>query len=224
VGKRMFDITVGTVLLVILAPIIALCALGVAISLRARPFFVQERIGYRGAPFRLIKLRTLPSTAPRFADKYAISEIDLPWFPRLLRRLHLDELPQLLMVVTGTMSLVGPRPEMACLNDKLPADIRADRARFRPGCTGLWQVSRDADKLIAEAPEYDTFYGRHAGMRLDAFILVRTVLMSVAPNLRVTLDDVPIWCLPEAPRAALGTATTAGLNSSTAAPSTAKAA
>src|SRR6476646_6994586 len=109
----------------------------------------------------MLKLRTLPPDAPRYADKYTIAEIPLPWLPRTLRALHIDELPQLFLVAIGRMSLVGPRPEFEALISLLPRDIQVSRQQFRPGCTGLWQVSADADRLIAEAPQYDRFYAAH---------------------------------------------------------------
>jgi lipopolysaccharide/colanic/teichoic acid biosynthesis glycosyltransferase len=193
VGKRVIDVVVAAALLLVVLPFVGLCAIGVALSLRAWPFFVQERVGYNGRPFRLIKLRTLPPSAPRFADKYAISSIEIPWFPRLLRQLHLDELPQLLLVIPGWMSLVGPRPEMATLVHLLPPDVRVSRLAFRPGCTGIWQVSRDADKLIGEAPEYDRFYARHASLRLDLYVLAQTFQVMLTPIRTVTLASVPDW-------------------------------
>jgi lipopolysaccharide/colanic/teichoic acid biosynthesis glycosyltransferase len=193
-ARRTFDVVVGTALLIVAIPMIAMFALVLAASLRAWPFFVQTRIGHGGAAFRFIKLRTLPPTAPAYADKYAIQDVDIPFFARVLRATHLDELPQLLLVIAGKMSLVGPRPEMPQLHRSFVGAHRAAREQLRPGCAGIWQVSVDNHRLINEAPEYDLFYAEHASLRLDAWVLWRTALLAVGGR-RVGLDAVPRWAL-----------------------------
>src|SRR5439155_24639230 len=113
----------------------------VAISLRAWPFFVHERVARDGELFRFLKLRTLPPSAPRYASKYEIRTVQRSRLTAWMRQRHLDELPQLLLVVAGKMSLVGPPPEMAELHGSMePAFARA-RTQVRPGCSGLWQIS-----------------------------------------------------------------------------------
>src|SRR5437588_3820593 len=153
--KRALDIVLGTLLVVLTLPMMIILAVGVMLSLRAWPIFVQQRIGRHGRPFRFPKLRTLPPTAPPYASKYDIGHLRLPWFTRLLRRTHLDELPQLFLVPLGTMSLVGPRPEMAMLHETFDGGFARLRTSVRPGCTGFWQIGRGADALIREAPDYD---------------------------------------------------------------------
>jgi len=192
-GKELFDVVVGSVLAALALPVIGVLAVGAAASLRAWPFFVQERVGGRGRRFRILKLRTLPTDAPRDADKYALRSLPLPRFASFLRRHHLDELPQLLLVPFGAMSLVGPRPEMPHLHDAGAPDFADLRTSIRPGCTGLWQVSRDAGRLIWESPEYDRFYLDHAGVRLDLWILWRSALLLAGLAPPVDLDDVPPW-------------------------------
>ena len=157
-GKRVFDLAVAIILLVITLPVLVLSALGSAISLRAWPFFTQERVGHSGERFRFLKVRTLPAVVPRYVDKHQLDLARVPAFCRLLRRLHLDELPQLFLVIRGRMSLVGPRPEMAHLHDGLPEDFQRLRTSVRPGCTGLWQISDSCTDLIGMSPEYDRYY------------------------------------------------------------------
>jgi lipopolysaccharide/colanic/teichoic acid biosynthesis glycosyltransferase len=198
-GKRLVDVALGTVLAVLALPLILLVAVVSAASLRAWPFFMQERVGRNGRRFRVPKLRTLPRSVPPAADKYEIARLDVPVVCRLLRHAHLDELPQLLLVPFGRMSLVGPRPEMPRLHLNGDAEFAEARVACRPGCTGLWQVSADAHRLIWEAPEYDLFYLRHGSMRLDIWILWRTALLLSGVAGPVTLDQVPRWCLREAP-------------------------
>jgi lipopolysaccharide/colanic/teichoic acid biosynthesis glycosyltransferase len=141
VAKRTFDIVVASILLLIAIPTILFCAVGTAISLRCWPFFTQERIGRDGRTFLFVKLRTLPAHAPRYASKYQLVALQIPRFSLALRKLHLDELPQLFLVVLGKMSLVGPRPEMPNLTDQFDSEFAKQRTSVRPGCTGLWQIS-----------------------------------------------------------------------------------
>ena len=187
--KRLVDMLVGTLLAISVAPIVLVLAVGVAVQFRAWPFFTQTRLGQHGREFRIVKLRTLPPQAPRYADKYCIRDVDLPWLPRMLRRYHLDELPQLWLVPLGRMSLVGPRPEMAFLHDQLDPEIALARLQVRPGCTGLWQVSVHADRLIHEHPEYDLAYVSYRSLQLDAMILWHT--------LRVLAGRPPALSLPQ---------------------------
>lgn len=190
---KSFHVCVGVATSLVAAPLVAALALGTWVVLRANPFFVQERVGRDGRVFRLIKLRTLPVHAPAYADKYAIREIDTPAYCRALRKYHLDELPQLFLVAAGRMSLVGPRPEMVFLHEQMPGELASARVRVLPGCTGLWQVSSACAGLIGESPEYDLFYLHHRRLRLDVWILWRTVLKVLGVGRPVTLADVPDW-------------------------------
>jgi lipopolysaccharide/colanic/teichoic acid biosynthesis glycosyltransferase len=114
---------VGVLLALVALPVIIVCALGSAIALRSWPFFVQPRVGYRGREFRFIKIRSLPRTTPVATDKYSLDGLSTNRFGQLLRRTHLDELPQLLLVPIGRMSLVGPRPEMPELLERYPTEF-----------------------------------------------------------------------------------------------------
>jgi lipopolysaccharide/colanic/teichoic acid biosynthesis glycosyltransferase len=106
----------------------------------------------------MVKLRTLPSNFPRYAVKHELAGLRLPWISRTLRKLHLDELPQLALVVLGKMSLVGPRPEMPHLYPAFDPEFAVKRTTVRPGCTGLWQISDQCDGMIYEHPEFDDYY------------------------------------------------------------------
>jgi lipopolysaccharide/colanic/teichoic acid biosynthesis glycosyltransferase len=197
-AKRVIDVVVGSLLAVLVLPLVAVLALGCALSLRTWPFFVQRRVGRDGRQFPLPKLRTLPRTTPRDADKYALAGMPVPRFCAFLRRVHLDELPQLFVVPIGWMSLVGPRPEMPGQLARYPSDFVAVRTSVRPGCTGLWQVSRAAGMLIFEAPEYDVAYVRHGGFRLDVWIIARTLRICATGSPTLGLADVPRWAWPRA--------------------------
>ncbi len=190
--KRAIDVVVGTILAVLALPVVLLLALVTAVDLRAWPFFVQTRIGTGAAPFRLVKLRTLPVGTDPYADKRAIESIPLTWVSRTLRRTHLDELPQLFLVPLGLMSLVGPRPEMAFLSEQMHPSFAARRTEVRPGCTGLWQIGQGCGGLIGESPEYDLHYVQHQSLLLDLWIVWRSVSMVLGAGL-VRLEDVPAW-------------------------------
>jgi lipopolysaccharide/colanic/teichoic acid biosynthesis glycosyltransferase len=192
-AKRLIDVVLGTLLALLALPVILVCAIGVMLTLRASPFFVQRRIGRSGRSIAFVKLRTLPKDFPHYADKYHLDGVSVPWFPHLLRRLHLDELPQLFLVPLGTMSLVGPRPEMPVLHARLDDAFATQRTAVRPGCTGLWQIGADCDRLIGEAPNYDRYYLQHRSVRLDLWIMARTMLLLVDGRVVVTLDQIPDW-------------------------------
>lgn len=191
--KRAFDITAGTLLALAALPIILVVAVAMAISLHAWPFFVQRRVGLNGRLFWFPKIRTLPASAPQYADKYAIRGVEVTRLGAFLRRTHLDELPQLFLVPVGKMSLIGPRPEMPSLAAAFSDGFARSRAAVRPGCTGLWQVSEACRGLIGETPEYDVFYVEHQNLALDLWILWRTVKMTFSPNVLVILDSLPSW-------------------------------
>lgn len=192
---RALDLLVSGVLCLVALPIILVTAVGSAAALRAWPFFVQERVGKGGAPFRFIKIRTLPIEVPSYTDKHGLDLVTIPAFCRALRRLHLDELPQLLLVLRGHMSLVGPRPEMAYLHEQLVPGFATLRTSARPGCTGLWQISEASAGLIGEAPEYDSFYLANRTLRLDLWVLLHTASNMVGIGRPVRLDEVPAWAV-----------------------------
>jgi lipopolysaccharide/colanic/teichoic acid biosynthesis glycosyltransferase len=193
VGKRVVDIAVGVPLVLLVLPLVMVLAVGSAVSLRAWPLFVQRRVGKGGREFPFVKLRTLPTTVPTAVDKYRLEDVRIPGFCRFLRRSHLDEFPQLLLVPIGWMSLVGPRPEMPGILARYPRELAAARSCVRPGCTGLWQVSTSVSKLIYEAPEYDLSYVRRGSLRLDLWILARTLRVYLPRARYIELTDIPRW-------------------------------
>jgi exopolysaccharide production protein ExoY len=201
-GVRLLDVLGGTLLAILALPIILVGAVAVMVDLRAHPFFVHRRIGRRGRSFPVLKLRTLAPDAPRYADKYAIARLEFRPVGRLLRRLHLDELPQLFLVPLGYMSLVGPRPEMVHLYAEMPERQAGTRVRRRPGCTGLWQISEGYSHLIGETPEYDIYYVEYRTFRLDLWILWRTALTMSGFGRPVVLADIPRWTYSTAARRA----------------------
>ena len=193
--RRGFDISVSAILVLLTLPIVLVAAAGSALALHAWPFFSQGRIGRAGERFLFLKVRTLRPDVPGYIDKRQLDQAAIPSFCRLLRNLHLDELPQLLLVLQGKMSLVGPRPEMGYLHRRMPASFAQARTSVRPGCTGLWQISAASSELIHESPHYDRFYLAHRTLRLDIWVLYRTALNMVGIGRCITLADVPGWTL-----------------------------
>jgi lipopolysaccharide/colanic/teichoic acid biosynthesis glycosyltransferase len=193
VGKRITDVIGGAALLVLTSPIIFVAAVVSAVAYRRWPFFVQTRIGRDERPFRLVKVRTLAPSTPSSLPKAELEAHRPGAACRFLRAHHLDELPQLGHVVRGTMSLVGPRPEMAELHRELPAEFARCRTRVRPGITGLWQVSRAVEGMIADHPEYDRFYVANLSGRLDRWIAWRTVTGFLGRERLRSLDELPSW-------------------------------
>ncbi len=192
-GHRVVDVVLASVLILLTLPVMLLAAVGSAIALRAWPFFTQHRVGRGGDLFLFVKIRTLPVDTPRYTDKHQLQPAAIPRFCQLMRRLHLDELPQLFLVLWGRMSMVGPRPEMAWLHEQMPQDFAAARTSVRPGATGLWQVSVACAELIHVTPAYDLYYLERRSLRLDLWVLARTTLKMIGAGGRVTLAAIPAW-------------------------------
>jgi lipopolysaccharide/colanic/teichoic acid biosynthesis glycosyltransferase len=153
----------------------ALIAVAVKLESRGPVLFGQRRVGKDGRLFRVYKFRTMQARTPAYAlAPRARADARVTQVGRLLRRWSLDELPQLWNVLTGDMSLVGPRPEMPFLvREYQPWQRR--RLLVRPGITGLWQVVGRKELPLHRNVEYDLYYVRHRGWVLDATILLRTI-------------------------------------------------
>jgi lipopolysaccharide/colanic/teichoic acid biosynthesis glycosyltransferase len=193
IGKRALDLTIAIPAAILTLPVVLVLAAISFARYRESPFFRQPRLGHGGKEFTFWKIRTLPSIAPETADKYQLRSMDLPRFAEVLRAHHLDELPQLWLVIMGKMTLVGPRPEMPTLSASFDQAFVATRVSVKPGCTGLWQVSHGSRGLICEAPEWDTYYVAHRTLRLDLWIMFRTVLMMAKLSEVRCLSDIPRW-------------------------------
>jgi sugar transferase EpsL len=172
-GKRLLDLALTLPALVVLAPVIAVVAILVRLRLGAPVLFRQQRPGLQGRPFTLLKFRTM--TDARDAAGALLPDAErLPPFGRFLRSTSLDELPELLNVIRGDMSLVGPRPLlMQYLELYSPRQMR--RHDVRPGITGWAQINgRNALSWPAKF-ELDVWYVEHYSLWLDLRILARTL-------------------------------------------------
>lgn len=179
--KRLVDLSFAALGCAALIPLVPVVAAGNALANRGPIFYTQERVGRGGERFRIIKFRTMRPAGGDLANEWTTEQDPrITPFGRILRRTHLDELPQVLNIVRGSLSFVGPRPEqpqyVVELREKIPFyDIRH---LVRPGLTGWAQVKfgygrSDADAL--EKLQFEFFYLRHQKLSLDLRILSRTL-------------------------------------------------
>jgi lipopolysaccharide/colanic/teichoic acid biosynthesis glycosyltransferase len=178
--KRALDVVLGGAGLVVGAPVIALAAAAVRLESAGHPIFRQRRVGLHGRPFEVIKLRTMVTGAEQLGAGLAVDEGDarITRVGAVLRRLSIDELPNLLNVVRGEMSLVGPRPTLQVQVDRYTGRQRR-RLEVRPGLTGWAQVNGRATLPWPERIELDIWYLEHATLRLDLRILVASARMAI---------------------------------------------
>jgi lipopolysaccharide/colanic/teichoic acid biosynthesis glycosyltransferase len=173
--KRFMDITVSLLLFLPALLICLVAALAIFIDIRANPIFTQRRVGRNRRPFTLLKMRTMPPDTPHLAS-HQVGAGAISRTGRLLRRLKIDELPQLWCVLRGEMSLVGPRP---CLESQVELVEERDRLRVfcvRPGITGLAQIQGVDMSTPAKLAQIDAAYAANPSLREDFRILVRTAI------------------------------------------------
>jgi lipopolysaccharide/colanic/teichoic acid biosynthesis glycosyltransferase len=175
--NRALDVAGAAVGLVVASPALALAALGIKLEDRGPVLYRQERVGRGGASFQLLKLRTMVVGAERQGAGFAVNEGDprITRAGRLLRRLSLDELPQLWNVLRGDMSLIGPRPTLAYQVERYTPRQRR-RLEVKPGLTGWAQIHGRAAIPWDERIELDVWYVEHRSPLLDLKILLRTPL------------------------------------------------
>jgi Undecaprenyl-phosphate galactose phosphotransferase WbaP len=194
--KRLLDILLGTIFLVLALPIIVICGLMVKLVSRGPILFMQEREGLDGEKIKTWKLRTMYVDAERRLEEFLATRPELcrEWqacfklkndprmvcgIGKLLRRFSIDELPQLANVIAGTMSLVGPRPLPDYHLEMFPREFRELRRTVRPGLTGLWQVMIRSDGDLGEHQHFDSYYIRNWSVWLDFYLLAKTVIAVV---------------------------------------------
>ncbi|MHB9004666.1 MAG: sugar transferase, partial [Coriobacteriia bacterium] len=178
-AKRIFDVAAALLLLVVLSPVIVLAMIGIAVSMGLPVFFRQERVGQDRRPFTLLKLRTMVREAE--ADSGPVLAVDDD--PRItplggfLRTYRIDELPQLINIVRGDMSFVGPRPERPYFVEQHLIEIPGYGERFRskPGVTGLAQVSGGYATTAERKLKYDLIYMYHQNLSMDLQIVIETL-------------------------------------------------
>ena len=175
IAKRALDVAGASVGLLVSAPFLAAAAAAVKLDDRGPVLYRQRRVGKDGREFDLLKLRTMVVGAERLGAGYAVDEGDprITRAGRVLRRLSVDELPQLWNVVRGDMSLVGPRPTLAYQVERYTERQRR-RLEVKPGITGWAQIQGRASLPWDERIELDVWYVEHRSFWLDLRILART--------------------------------------------------
>lgn len=177
--KRSVDVAASALLMVLLAPLFILIAILIRLDSPGPALFIQQRVGRNGALFNIFKFRSMFTTAPKYAASPTSShDPRITRVGRLLRRTSLDELPQLINVLLGTMSLVGPRPEMPFIVETYDARQR-QRLQIAPGITCLWQLSADRSFPIHHNIQYDLYYIRNRGFFVDIAILIHTLFFAM---------------------------------------------
>jgi exopolysaccharide biosynthesis polyprenyl glycosylphosphotransferase len=184
--KRSFDLVVASLLLIVLSPLMALFAVAIKLESQGRILFRQVRVGRGGAPFEMLKFRTMISNAESLKpDLLELNEAEAGFFKmasdprvtrigRLLRRSSLDELPQLINVIRSEMSLVGPRP-LVCEEDEQVLGWSRRRLDLTPGMTGHWQILGSSRVPLPEMVAIDCVYVTTWSLWTDVKILLRTV-------------------------------------------------
>jgi lipopolysaccharide/colanic/teichoic acid biosynthesis glycosyltransferase len=173
--KRGCDVIGSLFLLVLLFPLFVLIAILIKMDSPGPVFFRHYRVGRDGNPFVLWKFRSMRTDVPAYeASPRSVVDGRLTRIGRLIRRLSFDEMPQLINVLKGEMSLVGPRPEMPFIVARYHP-IECERLIARPGITGLWQISPARAFPIHENLQYDLHYIRNQNFFLDCAIVLRTI-------------------------------------------------
>ncbi len=183
-GARLFDLFVASFLLVATFPVIVIAALAIRLETPGRAVYEQVRTGRFGQPFRLYKLRTMVEDADQRLDEVmhlnvleghfkAPNDPRVTKVGRLLRKLSIDELPQLWNVLRGDMAIVGPRPTTLHLDEHDRWQL--ERLAVRPGLTGLWQVTARGASTFDDRSRLDIEYARERSLAVDAGLICRTV-------------------------------------------------
>jgi lipopolysaccharide/colanic/teichoic acid biosynthesis glycosyltransferase len=181
-SKRAMDIVLASIGLILTLPLLLLALIAIVVSSPGNPFFAQQRIGRFGKPFTIFKLRTMVHDAERHDNlvlKKQRSDDRIIPAGRLLRKLSLDEIPNLVNVLRGEMSIVGPRPMLSrenihCL-ERHGHRATAQRLSTRPGLTGLWQISGRGELHFDERVELDVRYAMTWTPTGDVAIIMKTV-------------------------------------------------
>lgn len=185
-AKRYIDMSVAILLIFLLSPLFCLVALAIKVESRGPVLFRQVRMGYRGTPFTMLKFRSMrfepQGAASTTSDMTANQDHRITRIGRIIRRTRIDELPQIINILRGEMSWIGPRPETLRLSEWYESEIPFYRYRHivRPGITGWAQVSQGhvtSVDDVREKLEFDFYYVKHFTIWTDLLILVRTVMV-----------------------------------------------
>lgn len=192
--KRIFDVVASAIALVLLSPLFLILAIAIKIDDPNGPvFYTQTRVGKNGKTFQIIKFRSMISNADKLLARLKNqNEVEGAMFKmkndpritrvgRVIRKYSLDELPQLINVIGGSMSIVGPRPPLISEVEQY-TDYDKQRLMVVPGCTGMWQVGGRNDVDFDEMVRLDLTYIQNRSVWLDLKIMFETVKIMIVPN------------------------------------------
>ena len=182
--KRLMDVFTSLIILIISFPVIISAAIAIKLESRGPVFFKQQRSGMNGITFRIIKFRSMYEDAEKHTGPVWSSKDDprVTRVGKIVRRVRIDELPQMINVLKGEMSIVGPRPERPFFVEKLSQEIPyyKRRLKVRPGITGWAQVKHKYDESVEDVKiklRYDLFYIENMSLRMDFKIIMRTIFV-----------------------------------------------
>lgn len=181
--KRILDIVFALILIIIFIPIIFICAMAIVIESVGKIFYIQQRIGKNNKKFMVYKLRTMIKNAEKDGPQWSQKEDPrVTKIGRFLRKSRLDEVPQLINILKGDMSFIGPRPERPEMIDPLINEVPFYQTRhlIKPGLTGWAQVNFPYGSSIKDALEklqYDLYYIKHRSLSLDLNIIISTIIV-----------------------------------------------
>nr|WP_222591803.1 sugar transferase [Paenibacillus xylanexedens] len=183
VMKPLADFVIAILLLLITLPVMLLSAILIKLDSKGPVIFKQERYGKNGVKFNIYKFRTMRTDAPKYGLSPTTShDPRITRLGRILRKTSLDELPQLLNIIKGDMSFIGPRPEMKRIVEECYTDLERRRFLVKPGITGLWQVSEARKEPIHHNLQYDFHYISNVSMRMDITIIFKTIGVMIKSN------------------------------------------
>jgi len=178
--KEIFDKVVAFIAFIILLPLLGVVAILIKLDSKGSVLFLQERMGKEGKIFKIIKFRSMKegSNSDSVINEVTLDDPRITKLGRFLRRFQIDELPQLVNIIKGDMSFVGPRPTLPKQFKGYNKGIK-ERFLMKPGLTGLTQVNGNKQLLWNERIEYDKYYVKHFSLLLDCKILLKTFLIVI---------------------------------------------
>ena len=183
--KRIIGLLISIPSLLLIIPICLIACIIIVIESSGNPIYIQERIGLNGQSFSIYKLRSMYQDAEKNGHKWASkNDTRITKVGRFIRKTRIDELPQIINVIKGEMSIIGPRPERPEFINEFLKDIPNfnERLAVRPGITGWAQVNGGYELTPKDKLVYDLFYINHESIKLDFLILLKTIKVMVTGN------------------------------------------
>lgn len=175
--KRITDIIISIFILALTFPFLLIVIIAIKIESKGPVFFLHERTGYKGVPFKMVKFRGMVDNALKFGPE--ITQVNDPRITkvgRFLRRTSIDEIPQIFNVLNGEMSIVGPRPEIISLTSKY-SDFQKQVFQFKPGITGISQINGRQLLNPEERTKMEIEYYLHETFVKDFFVIIKTFIV-----------------------------------------------